>query len=128
MSVWIGGQIIGYLSRDDAKAYSAVLARIADQQGACGVCRANIVGGWDRGGRDVGHFGARLALARPRQLEGEDAFPVFDLATAPPLAPDDSERRMGDSKEAGATLKGCGCVAIGALVLVAIIALLWAGC
>lgn len=59
--VFIDGLRVGYLSRDMAKSYRRRLKQqslpIAHYR-----CDALIVGGWDRGGGDVGHFGVRLDL------------------------------------------------------------------
>lgn len=56
VAVRILGYTVGYLSRSDALRYRE----------ACGVmparCAALIVGGWDRGPDDQGHFGVKLDL------------------------------------------------------------------
>jgi hypothetical protein len=59
--VRIDGQRVGYLSRKMARAYRQQLAK---QQLPIGhyYCDALIVGGWNRGRGDRGHFGVRLDL------------------------------------------------------------------
>ena len=55
----INGRTVGYLSRDMAPRYRAALEK-AGQAGAMAQCGARIVGGWDRGEDDRGHFGVKL--------------------------------------------------------------------
>ena len=57
----IQGKTVGYLSRDDARSYRRQLAS-AGHPKLIGRCDALIVGGWKRGSRDKGHFGAKLDL------------------------------------------------------------------
>jgi len=56
VAVSIDGHHVGYLSRADAIQYRT---RFGTRKAMCG---ALIVGGWDRGGRDRGHFGVRLDI------------------------------------------------------------------
>jgi len=64
--VRIDGFRVGYLPRAMAKSYRT---RIKSQNLPTGhyYCKAVIVGGWDRGGRDRGHFGVRLDLPMEEQ-------------------------------------------------------------
>jgi hypothetical protein len=64
------GATIGYLSREDAVAYRAVIDRVA-ADGKVVACRASLSGGWDRGPDDRGSFGVRLALDTPDGLTKE---------------------------------------------------------
>lgn len=57
--VEIEGEHVGYLSRADAAAMQPVLKRYERERRALTV-PATIVGGWDRGAGDTGHFGVRL--------------------------------------------------------------------
>lgn len=57
----IAGLTVGYLSRDDAEELGERL-RAQGLHGKVVAANALIVGGWDRGGRDVGHFGVRLDI------------------------------------------------------------------
>lgn len=64
--VRIDGLRVGYLPRPMAKMYRK---RLAEQNAPIGhypighyLCEALIVGGWDRGEGDKGHFGVRLDL------------------------------------------------------------------
>jgi hypothetical protein len=59
--VEIRGLLVGYLSRDDAKAFRKLL-KLAGVPDVCIACPALIRGGWDRGGRDKGHYGVKLDL------------------------------------------------------------------
>jgi hypothetical protein len=61
ISVFIQGETVGYLSRENAREYRERLED-AGYPGDDATCSAMIVGGWDRGGDDTGHFGVRLDL------------------------------------------------------------------
>ena len=54
--VSIEGEIVGYLNRKLARQFR-VKMKEAGVAGQPAVCRALIVGGWDRGDGDEGHFG-----------------------------------------------------------------------
>ncbi|MDR7402375.1 MAG: hypothetical protein QN155_09125 [Armatimonadota bacterium] len=55
----IEGRVVGYLNRQDARAYREYLERIGAVR-AIGICEARIRGGWKRGEHDQGHFGVWL--------------------------------------------------------------------
>jgi hypothetical protein len=55
----IRGSTVGYLSRANAREYRAELKRLGFPSGVFS-CNALIVGGWDRGPNDQGHFGVKL--------------------------------------------------------------------
>lgn len=57
----IDGETVGYLSRKDARQYRKKIAE-AGCPGIVATCSAMIVGGWDHGGGDIGHFGVKLDL------------------------------------------------------------------
>lgn len=57
--VEINGETVGYLNRANARQYRKKLNK-AGYPGMDAICSAKIVGGWDRGGDDKGHFGVRL--------------------------------------------------------------------
>ena len=57
----IEGHTVGYLSRDVAREYRKWLIDMGMHK-VTAKCDARIVGGWDRGGRDRGHFGVQLDL------------------------------------------------------------------
>jgi hypothetical protein len=59
--VEIRGCIVGHLSRENAREYRRQLKK-AGHPALTASCKALIVGGWDRGGGDRGHFGVRLDL------------------------------------------------------------------
>ena len=60
----IDGFTVGYLARPEAKAFRAALRGIGLGTRAT-ACEARVVGGWDRGEGDVGHFGVRLDFEWP---------------------------------------------------------------
>lgn len=60
--VVIDGMIVGYLDRQNAREIRKLLAA-AGFAGHPATCAALIVGGWDRGKSDKGHFGVKLDLA-----------------------------------------------------------------
>lgn len=61
VQVRIDGHVCGYLSREDARLYRKELKK-AGHPRITASCEAMIVGGWDRGSDDCGHFGLRLDL------------------------------------------------------------------
>lgn len=66
--VAVSGRTVGYLSREHATDYLAGL-RALGASGCIGECHAHIVGGWDHGAGDQGHFGVRLNLVWPLRLD-----------------------------------------------------------
>lgn len=61
MRVVIEGQTVGYLDRETARSFRGQMAAIG-LTGVVAKCRAIIVGGWDRGPDDRGHFGVKIDL------------------------------------------------------------------
>jgi hypothetical protein len=61
VQVVINGRLCGYLSREDARAYRKLLKKAGYPDGTTS-WNAMIVGGWDRGPDDQGHFGVKLNL------------------------------------------------------------------
>ena len=59
----IEGQTVGYLSRDVAPHFREHMAKLGHQATSF-QCRANIRGGWDRGGGNIGNYGVWLDLPR----------------------------------------------------------------
>lgn len=57
----ICGMTVGYLNRKNAREYRLKIKQ-AGYAGITATCSAIIVGGWDRGGDDKGHFGVKLDL------------------------------------------------------------------
>jgi hypothetical protein len=55
----IQGKTVGYLSRPNAREYRAEIKRLGFPNGIFS-CKALIVGGWERGTHDRGHFGVKL--------------------------------------------------------------------
>ena len=64
IAIQVDGETVGYLARATAKSYGPLVRRLADE-GRIGLCRATIIGGWDRGRSDRGSFGIWLDLATP---------------------------------------------------------------
>jgi hypothetical protein len=64
IAIKIDAYTVGYLAREVALEYQAVV-RWADAHGRKVACNARLTGGWDRGGRDRGHFGVELNLGSP---------------------------------------------------------------
>lgn len=89
---------VAHLSREDAAAYQPVLARLAAKR-MVGACNAMIVGGWNRGGGDEGHFGIRLDLAPPQWAHPDDPEPPPPPppTSAPGSATEQSRVRTGQS-------------------------------
>lgn len=72
--------VVGYLSREDAVAYRAVIDRIA-AAGRITAAKAELTGGWDRGNGDTGSYGVILAMGNPEACNAElDRVPVEDIA------------------------------------------------
>lgn len=59
--VYVRDKTVGYLSREVARSYRKRLAE-AGYPGSPATCSAMIIGGWDRGGGDQGHFGVKVDL------------------------------------------------------------------
>ena len=72
---------VGYLSREDAVRYHAVVDELA-ARGQVLAARASITGGWDRGGGDRGSFGVVLYMSDPDSLGRE----IRDGTEAPAVA------------------------------------------
>jgi hypothetical protein len=60
--VTIQGHPVGHLSREDARAFRRLVRYGSLAEHEVFECAAVIVGGWDRGEGNLGHFGVRLDL------------------------------------------------------------------
>lgn len=69
--VIIDGLKVGYLSRDDAAAYIPFLQQHIGSTPPVR-CDAMICGGWSRGRRGSGHYGVKLDLTFPPEMEWVD--------------------------------------------------------
>lgn len=67
IGVMIHGQPVGFVPRSEAEQLRAEICRINPEQRPV-ICSAKIVGGWDRGDGDEGHFGVKLSLSKPLRL------------------------------------------------------------
>jgi hypothetical protein len=68
--VEINRQHVGYLNRKNASEYCRRVRALGFSNSAIASCPAVIVGGWDRGDGDRGHFGVKLDLKWPVQERG----------------------------------------------------------
>ena len=59
--IFIQGKTVGYLDRETARSFRERMAEIGLTPAAA-KCSVIIVGGWDRGDGDRGHFGVKLDL------------------------------------------------------------------
>ena len=66
IAIKISGYTVGYLARETAIRYQAVVLW-ADAHGRKVACNAKITGGWDRGGNEKGNFGVLLQLGTPAE-------------------------------------------------------------
>jgi hypothetical protein len=62
VQVMIDGTVVGYLSRANAEVLQPRILEMVRRTRRAVACRARVVGGWDRGRGDRGHFGVRLYL------------------------------------------------------------------
>jgi hypothetical protein len=79
--VSVSGEKVGYLPRKTAARYNE--ARIAHGIDLA-ICAAVIVGGWDRGEDDYGHFGIKLDVVQPFHFENIRQRPMIASAAAAP--------------------------------------------
>jgi len=79
VQVQIQQMIVGYLSREDAKAYRPVLRTLARER-KIGLCLARVRGGWRRAGGDEGHYGVILFLAPPERALQDPSSEAIALA------------------------------------------------
>lgn len=94
VAIYILGQRVGYLGRNDAEEYAVIFDELWRNYGLRPACRASISGGWRRYAADgktvvdEGHYGVRLALAKPRDLLGSQTLTTCDdeELTKPPEA------------------------------------------
>ena len=63
--VEIGGEKVGQLSSENAEQYRISFGNIVGQ------CPAKIVGGWDRGDGEEGHFGVKLKVVWPPKISNK---------------------------------------------------------
>jgi hypothetical protein len=66
VAVYIDGLKVGHLPREVAVSFVPISTRL-HTLGRSASCAALVVGGWDRGSGDVGHFGVQLDLASPEE-------------------------------------------------------------
>ncbi len=94
VAVQVDAMHVGYLSREDARAYRPVLDRLA-AHGLYMACQATLSGGWDRGPSDRGSIGVRLHVGTPAALWAEmdtmlgpgEPMPAGSVASIPAPMP-----------------------------------------
>jgi hypothetical protein len=64
VGIYIEGRRVGYLPRESA---AVVAPRLAARRSEC-LVRAQITGGWSRGGNDEGFFGVVLYMPDPGDI------------------------------------------------------------
>jgi hypothetical protein len=67
IGVMVDGKPVGFLPRDVTEQLRADILRINPDRRPV-TCNAKIVGGWDRGDGDEGHYGVKLSLSQPLRL------------------------------------------------------------
>jgi hypothetical protein len=67
VGVFVNAQLVGYVPRDVAPLMRAEILRVSPDERPV-TCDARIVGGWDRGDGDEGHYGIRLSLSNPLRV------------------------------------------------------------
>lgn len=67
VGVFVDSQMVGYVPRDVASLIRSELMRLSPDERPV-TCDARIVGGWDRGDGDEGHYGIKLSLSNPLKL------------------------------------------------------------
>lgn len=75
----IQGKTVGHLSRENARQFRNRLEK-AGYKGITATCSAIVVGGWDRGNGDTGHFGVRLDLPTGHEIV-EDSKDISNAAS-----------------------------------------------
>ena len=65
IAVFIQNRKVGYLRRSDAPIFGAFLKEFGAESA---VCNAKIVGGWNDGKGNEGHFGVKLSLSWPPRV------------------------------------------------------------
>ncbi len=101
VAVYIDSVQVGYLSRDDALWYKPVVARLA-RKNMLGACDAVIVGGWNDGHGDEGHYGVKLDLAPPDHAHPDDPPPPPGVLD-PPISDLPQPRPAGSGVSTGAS-------------------------
>ncbi len=91
----LDGRIAGHLARENAAILQPAVMRLAAEHGAAVACAARIVGGWDRGRHDRGHFGVRIYVD-PSSL-GIDRHALFGewVSTSESSRAGDPPHRLG---------------------------------
>jgi hypothetical protein len=67
VGVFIDGDLVGFIPRADAVPIRAEILAINPEERPL-TCAAKIVGGWDDGYGDEGHYGVKLSIARPLRV------------------------------------------------------------
>ena len=95
----IQGKTVGYLSRENARTYRKKM-KDAGYPSITATCSAKIVGGWDDGSGDMGHFGVKLDIPAADQqggTKGTSNSSEFSFVIAKPNPQELSYVKVGDS-------------------------------
>lgn len=68
VGILIDRMVVGYVPREKAAEIRSEILRINPEQRPV-TCNAKIVGGWDRGRGDSGHYGVKLSISKPMRLK-----------------------------------------------------------
>lgn len=68
IGVMIEGEPVGFVPREEAERLRAEILKLNPSQRPV-ICSAKIVGGWDRGDGDEGHYGVKLSLSKPLRVK-----------------------------------------------------------
>ena len=74
VAVVIHGHKVGHLPRESAALLHSPIVELGASLKKSVGCRAKIIGGWDRGGKDIGNFGVRLYF-NPKRLRVQPGEP-----------------------------------------------------
>ncbi len=75
VAVLVGGEHCGYIAKEQAPTFGPVVDELK-AMGRPATCQADVTGGWDQGGDDVGSYGLVLNIAYPPRLR-TSRDPVF---------------------------------------------------
>lgn len=68
IGVMIEGELVGFIPKGETLRLRADLVRWINPSQRPILCSAKIVGGWDRGDGDQGHYGVKLSLSKPPRI------------------------------------------------------------
>jgi len=69
VGVFVDSKMVGYVPRHLAPGLRSAILRLNPDERPV-TCDSRIVGGWDRGDGDEGHYGIKLSLSNPLRIAG----------------------------------------------------------